>query len=73
MSMPGLPEMIIIFAVLFLLFGAKKLPQLGGALGESIKNFKKGINDEPKKLEKETANEREKSGAEGESKKEGGA
>lgn len=45
MGMPGLPEMIVIFAVLFLLFGAKKLPDLGGAIGESIKNFKKGIKD----------------------------
>lgn len=45
MGMPGLPEMIVIFAVLFLLFGAKKLPDLGGAIGESIKNFKKGMKD----------------------------
>ena len=34
-----------------LLFGASKLPALGGAVGESIKNFKKGIKDEPKKIE----------------------
>ncbi|MGE0174309.1 MAG: twin-arginine translocase TatA/TatE family subunit [Oligoflexales bacterium] len=45
MSMPGLPELIIILAVVFLLFGANKLPKLGGAIGESIKNFKKGIKD----------------------------
>ena len=41
----GLPELIIIFGVVFLLFGAKKLPGLGGAVGESIKNFKKGVKD----------------------------
>jgi sec-independent protein translocase protein TatA len=44
MGMPGLPEWIIILAVVLLLFGSKKLPALGGALGESIKNFKQGIN-----------------------------
>ena len=46
----GMPELIIIAVVVFLLFGAKKLPGLGGAVGESIKNFKKGVKDEPPKL-----------------------
>lgn len=46
MGIPSLSELIIIFGVVFLLFGAKKLPELGGAIGESIKNFKKGIKDE---------------------------
>lgn len=48
MSMPGMWELIIIFGVIFLLFGAKKLPQLGGAIGESIKNFKKGVKEDDK-------------------------
>jgi sec-independent protein translocase protein TatA len=34
---------MVIFAVLVLLFGGKKLPELGGALGESIRNFRKGV------------------------------
>ena len=46
MGIPSLSELIIIFGVVFLLFGAKKLPELGGAIGESIKNFKKGIKDD---------------------------
>lgn len=50
MSMPGMWELIIIFGVVFLLFGAKKLPALGGAIGESIKNFKKGVKDNEKHL-----------------------
>ena len=45
MPMPALPELLIIGFVVVLLFGAKKLPQLGGAIGESIKNFKKGIKE----------------------------
>ena len=49
MGIPSLSELIIIFGVVFLLFGAKKLPELGGAIGESIKNFKKGIKDDENK------------------------
>jgi sec-independent protein translocase protein TatA len=39
----GLPELLIILAIVFLIFGANKLPQLGAGLGEGIKNFKKSI------------------------------
>jgi len=44
-AVPGMIELLIIGGVVVLLFGAKKLPQLGGAIGESIKNFKKGVKD----------------------------
>ncbi|MEX0658345.1 MAG: twin-arginine translocase TatA/TatE family subunit [Egibacteraceae bacterium] len=40
---PGMPELIVIVVVLVLLFGARKLPELGSSVGQSIKNFKKGI------------------------------
>ena len=39
----GLPELLIIFFIVFLIFGANKLPQLGAGLGEGIKNFKRSI------------------------------
>lgn len=39
----GLPELIIILFIVFLIFGAKKLPQLGAGLGEGIRNFKKAF------------------------------
>ncbi len=39
--MPGGPELIIILAVIILLFGAKKLPELAGSVGKSIKEFRK--------------------------------
>ena len=45
MSAPGLLEWVIILGVIVLLFGANKLPQLGGAIGETIKNFKRGLKD----------------------------
>jgi len=53
MGIPGTTELLIIAGVVILLFGAKKLPQLGGAVGESIKNFKKGVKDDKKKLAEE--------------------
>lgn len=52
-ALPGISELLIIFGVIFLLFGAKKLPALGGAIGESIKNFKKGIKDTDESSTKE--------------------
>jgi len=42
----GVWELLIIFAVLLLLFGATKLPQLGSSLGSAIRNFKKGFDDQ---------------------------
>ena len=50
MVMPGGVELLIIAGVVVMLFGAKKLPALGGAIGESIKNFKSGVKDGDKKL-----------------------
>ena len=39
--MPGMPEMLVILAIVVVLFGATKLPQLGRGVGEAIGNFKK--------------------------------
>lgn len=36
----GLPEILIILAIVVLIFGARKLPELGRGVGESIKNFR---------------------------------
>ena len=41
----GPTELIIILVVVVLLFGAKKLPELGSSVGRSIRNFKKGVAD----------------------------
>ena len=38
----GMGELLIILAIVVLLFGASRLPQLGKALGETVRNFKKG-------------------------------
>jgi sec-independent protein translocase protein TatA len=41
----GLPELLLIFFIVFILFGAKKLPELGSGLGSAIKNFKQAMNE----------------------------
>jgi sec-independent protein translocase protein TatA len=41
----GMPELVIIMGITFLVFGGKKLPELGAGLGKGIKAFKTGIRD----------------------------
>ncbi|HZB02969.1 MAG TPA: twin-arginine translocase TatA/TatE family subunit [Actinomycetota bacterium] len=43
----GLPEILLILAVLLFLFGARKLPELARSLGKSTKEFKQGMRDGP--------------------------
>ena len=37
----GMPELIIILVIVLVVFGAGRLPEIGGALGKSIRNFKR--------------------------------
>ncbi len=39
------PELIIVLVVALLIFGPKKLPEMGSAIGKSIKEFRKGMNE----------------------------
>ena len=41
----GMGEMILIFLVVLLLFGAKKLPEIGSSLGKGIREFKSSVKD----------------------------
>lgn len=43
----GLPELLLILAIVAIIFGASKLPQLGKGLGEAIRNFKKAVSEPP--------------------------
>lgn len=44
----GLPEMLMILVVIVIIFGARRLPELGKSLGEGIKNFRKSITSKEK-------------------------
>ncbi|MBU0962244.1 MAG: twin-arginine translocase TatA/TatE family subunit [Proteobacteria bacterium] len=41
----GTPELIVILGIAVLVFGGKKLPELGSGLGKAISSFKNGISD----------------------------
>ena len=41
----GTPELIVILGIAFLVFGGKKLPEIGAGLGKGISSFKKGMRD----------------------------
>jgi len=46
----GMPELLVILVIVFFLFGAKRLPEMGKGIGEAIKGFKSSMkDDEPKK------------------------
>jgi sec-independent protein translocase protein TatA len=60
----GTQELIIILVLVLIVFGAGKLPQVGGAIGKGLRNFKEGIKEgdedaeaEKKKLEEEKKDE----------------
>lgn len=44
----GLPELLILLAIVVLIFGVNKLPKLGKGLGEGIRNFKSSVRTEEK-------------------------
>ena len=41
----GTPELFVIFGIAVLIFGGKKLPELGAGLGRGITSFKKGLKE----------------------------
>ena len=52
----GLPELLVIFAVILLLFGTKRLPEIGSAIGKAIKEFKKASRDDNDTSENKSEN-----------------
>lgn len=47
----GTQELLIILVLVMIIFGAGKLPQVGGALGKGLRNFKKGMNETDEDVE----------------------
>jgi sec-independent protein translocase protein TatA len=42
----GFPELLLILGIALLLFGPRRLPELGSAIGRTIKEFKRGMKEE---------------------------
>lgn len=78
----GVPELLIILAVVLLIFGPKNLPKLGASLGKTVKNIRDGMSDsdnkdkddsddkEAAKIEKEAKADKKKSTSKDEEKPE---
>ncbi|HET6637649.1 MAG TPA: twin-arginine translocase TatA/TatE family subunit [Gemmatimonadota bacterium] len=49
----GMQEILLILFILLLLFGAKRLPELGQSLGKGIREFKRGVSEIKEDLEEE--------------------
>lgn len=51
----GMPELIIILVIILIIFGAGKLPEIGGGMGKAIRNFRQATKNpdtkEPDKIE----------------------
>ncbi|BAF73149.1 twin-arginine translocase TatA/TatE family subunit [Sulfurovum sp. NBC37-1] len=71
MGMPSMPELLIVLAIVVLLFGAKKIPDLAKGMGKGIKDFKKAIkeDDEEEEVKEITKKEEPKVEAAAEEKK----
>ncbi|MBN2826014.1 MAG: twin-arginine translocase TatA/TatE family subunit [Campylobacterales bacterium] len=53
MGVPSMPELIIILAIVVLLFGAKKIPDLAKGMGKAIKGFKNEMKEDEPTVAKE--------------------
>lgn len=59
----GMPELVIILVIALIIFGPRKLPELGKSLGRSLNEFKKASNDLQNTLEQEIKLEEQKESA----------
>ena len=55
----GAPELILIFLVILVLFGAKKIPELAQGLGKGVKEFRKAMKDVQEEIEQDPSKKTE--------------
>ena len=55
----GVPELLVILVIVMIIFGAGKLPEIGGAIGKGIKSFKKSVK-EPDEIDVTPKNDKDK-------------
>ena len=53
MGVPSMPELLVILAIVVLLFGAKKIPDLAKGVGKGIKDFKQAMKEDESEEKKE--------------------
>ena len=54
----GTQELLVILVLVLVVFGAGKLPQVGGALGKSLRNFKEGMREDEEEQERKKEQEK---------------
>ncbi len=63
----GIPELVIILIIILIIFGTGKLPEIGGALGKGIRNFKKASHETPDEIDVTPESEAKSSGSDAKS------
>jgi sec-independent protein translocase protein TatA len=61
----GMPELIVIFVIALIIFGPRKLPELGRSLGKSVAEFKKATSELHRSLDEEIRLEEQRAAAGG--------
>lgn len=54
----GIPELVVILVIALIIFGPKKLPELGKNLGKGLKSFKDGIDEATEEFKAEVKDEK---------------
>jgi sec-independent protein translocase protein TatA len=55
----GVPELIIVLVIALVLFGPSRLPSVGKSIGEAIRGFKKGLDDDPREEKRKLENQKD--------------
>ena len=51
----GLPELLVIFVIVLVVFGPGKLPDVGKAIGDALRGFKKALKESEESIENKTS------------------